>query len=283
MADEFRLDNYLARIGYRGASAADLATLKALQTAHLDAIPFEALDPFLRRPVKLDLASVQAKLVDGNRGGYCYEHNLLLRAALSAVGFAVTGLAGRVRWMSPPDSPLGPKTHMMLKVDLPEGAFLADVGFGNATPTAPLAFAPDLEQQTPHEKMRFIQIGQELTLQSRLGDKWEHIYRVAALPRVDAEFEICNWFTATHPDSPFRNNLIAARPGSNKTRITMFNDRVNIRHASGEVERRILSDVSEYCDVLSQTFGLELVGADVALALETFERNGTRGAHPFFA
>lgn len=278
----FDQNAWLRRIGYEGSRAPTLDTLQAVVAAHSSAISFENIDVLLGRPPKLDLSSLQNKMIANGRGGYCFEQNILFRAGLRSLGFDVTSLLARVVRGLPIDAPR-PATHMVLTVELPEGAFLADVGFGNATPTAPLAFAPDLEQQTPHEKMRFIQIGQELTLQSRLGDKWEHIYRVAALPRVDAEFEICNWFTATHPDSPFRNNLIAARPGSNKTRITMFNDRVNIRHASGEVERRILSDVSEYCDVLSQTFGLELVGADVALALETFERNGTRGAHPFFA
>jgi N-hydroxyarylamine O-acetyltransferase len=278
----FDQNAWLRRIGYEGSRAPTLDTLQAVVAAHSSAISFENIDVLLGRPPKLDLSSLQNKMIANGRGGYCFEQNILFRAGLRSLGFDVTSLLARVVRGLPIDAPR-PATHMVLTVELPEGAFLADVGFGNATPTAPLAFAPDLEQQTPHEKMRFIQIGQELTLQSRLGDKWEHIYRVAALPRVDAEFEICNWFTATHPDSPFRNNLIAARPGSNKTRITMFNDRVNIRHASGEVERRIVSDVSEYCDVLSQTFGLELVGADVALALETFERNGTRGAHPFFA
>jgi N-hydroxyarylamine O-acetyltransferase len=278
----FDQNAWLRRIGYEGSRAPTLDTLQAVVAAHSSAISFENIDVLLGRPPKLDLSSLQNKMIANGRGGYCFEQNILFRAGLRSLGFDVTSLLARVVRGLPIDAPR-PATHMVLTVELPEGAFLADVGFGNATPTAPLAFAPDLEQQTPHEKMRFIQIGQELTLQSRLGDKWEHIYRVAALPRVDAEFEICNWFTATHPDSPFRNNLIAARPGSNKTRITMFNDRVNIRHASGEVERRIVSDVSQYCDVLSQTFGLELVGADVALALETFERNGTRGAHPFFA
>jgi len=121
-------------------------------------------------------------------------------------------------------------------------------------------------------------------LQSRLGDRWEHIYRVVLLPRVDAEYEICNWFTASHPDSPYRSNLIAARPGSNRTRITLFNARLNVRHANGEVERRTLNDKAEYLDVLAGTFGLALTDADLAAALETVERKGTRGApHPFFA
>src|ERR1700678_4784483 len=104
MSDAFRLENYLARIGYRGATEVNRETLKALKASHLDAIPFEALDPFLHRPVRLDPASVVAKLVDSPRGGYCFEQNLLFKTALETIGFEVTGLAGRVRWMSPPDS-----------------------------------------------------------------------------------------------------------------------------------------------------------------------------------
>jgi len=173
---------------------------------------------------------------------------------------------------------------MVLRVDLPEGAFLADVGFGNLAPTAPLALSLNIEQETPHETMRFIQMGDELTLQSQLGDRWEHIYRVVALPRVDAEYEIANWFTASHPDSPYRSNLIAARPGPNKTRITMFNTRLNLRYANGEVERRILVEAAEYRAVLADMFGLRLSEADLGAALATVERRGTRGPpHPFFA
>jgi N-hydroxyarylamine O-acetyltransferase len=225
---------------------------------------------------------LQQKMIAGARGGYCFEQNILFREGLRSLGFNVTSLLARVVRGLAIDAPR-PASHMVLRIDLPDGAFHADVGFGNATPTAPLVLSPNLEQETPHEMMRFIQMDDELVLQSKLGDKWEHIYRVVALPRVDAEFEISNWFTATHPDSPFRNNLIAARPGPNRTRITMFNARVNIREASGEVERRDLSDVSEYRDVLAQTFGLNVADADLAIALETIERKGNRGPHPFFA
>lgn len=44
--------------------------------------------------------------------------------------------------------------HMVLRVDLPEVPFLADVGFGNLAPTAALKLSPLLEQDTPHEIMR---------------------------------------------------------------------------------------------------------------------------------
>src|SRR5215471_8279450 len=96
MSDKLRLDRYLARIGHGGKIAPDLATLASLHAAHVDAIPFESFDPLLGRPVPLDLASLQAKLVDSRRGGYCFEQNLLFKAALEAIGFKVTGLTGRV-------------------------------------------------------------------------------------------------------------------------------------------------------------------------------------------
>jgi N-hydroxyarylamine O-acetyltransferase len=174
--------------------------------------------------------------------------------------------------------------HMVLQVNLADGPYLADVGFGNLAPTAPLELRPDLEQETPHEVMRFIRMGDELILQSRLGEHWAHIYRVVLLPRVDAEYEICNWFTASHPESPYRSNLIAARPGAGKTRVTLFNARLTVRHANGEVERRMLANPAEYRDVLRETFGLDVSDAELAQALETMARKAAQGApHPFFA
>ena len=135
-----------------------------------------------------------------------------------------------------------PAIHMLLQVDLPEGPYLADVGFGNLAPTSALLLKPGIEQDTPHEPMRFIDVGGELTLQAKLRDTWEHIYRVIPYPRYDGEYEITNWYTGTHPDAPYQSNIIAARPGPNRTRITMFNTRVTVRHAAGEAERRQLSD-----------------------------------------
>src|ERR1700730_13859232 len=94
MSNEFRLPDYLTRIGFRGKVQPDLATLAAIHAAHVDALPFEGIDPLLSRPVKLDLASLQEKLLDRRRGGYCFEQNSLFKAALEAIGFNVTGLCG---------------------------------------------------------------------------------------------------------------------------------------------------------------------------------------------
>jgi N-hydroxyarylamine O-acetyltransferase len=281
--DNFDQEAWLKRIGYRGSRAATLETLRGLVDAHSSAISYESIDVLLDRPPQLDLVSLQRKMIAGGRGGYCFEQNMLFRGGLRSLGFEVTSLQARVVRGLAIDAPR-PMLHMVLQVDLPDGPFLADVGFGNLAPTAPLRLSPDLEQDTPHEVMRFIRMGDELTLQSRLGHRWEHIYRVVLLPRVDAEYEICNWFTASHPDSPYRRNLIAARPGPNRTRITLFNARLNMRHATGEVERRTLTHKDEYREVLIGQFGLALSDDELATALDTVARKGAHGApHPFFA
>src|SRR5712671_1318432 len=281
--EKFDQDTWLFRIGYSGPRTPVLETLRGLVDAHSAAISYESIDVLLDRPPKLDLGSLQRKMIAGGRGGYCFEQNMLFRGGLRSLGFDVTSLQVRVVRGLAIDAPR-PMLHMVLQVNLPEGLYLADVGFGNLAPTAPLKLSADLEQDTPHEVMRFTRMGDELTLQSKLGDRWEHIYRVVLLPRVDAEYEICNWFTASHPDSPYRANLIAARPGPGRTRITLFNARLNVRHANGEVERRTLADRNEYRDVLADTFGLVLSDDDLALALDTVARKGAQGApHPFFA
>jgi N-hydroxyarylamine O-acetyltransferase len=281
--ENFDQDAWLDRIGYQGPRAATLETLRGVVEAHSAAICYESIDVLLDRPPKLDLAALQRKMIGGGRGGYCFEQNMLFRAGLRSLRFDVTSLQARVVRGLAIDAPR-PMLHMVLQVNLPEGPFLADVGFGNLAPTAPLLMSADLEQDTPHELMRLIRMGDELTLQSRLGDRWAHIYRVVLLPRVDAEYEICNWYTASHPESPYRSNLIAARPGPGKTRITLFNARLSVRHSTGKVERRTLADTSEYRDVLAETFGLGLSDADLAAALETVARKGVNGApHPFFA
>ena len=256
MDREFRLDKYLARIGHNGPVAADLATLKALQTAHLDAIPFEAIDPLLRRPVKLDLASIEAKLVEGRRGGYCYEHNLLLRAALQAIGFEVTGLAGRVRWMSPPGSPLGPKTHMLLKVELADGAYLVDAGFGACLLDAPLQFKPDIEQTTALGTYRLTQSDGLFWLNAKRDGGWRTMYVFDLHPQLQADYELGNWFTSTNPTIPLTTRLIVERlSGSRRHRLV---DRaLTLEARDGEVTgERTITSADELGEVLRETFGI---------------------------
>jgi N-acetyltransferase len=123
----------------------------------------------LGRTPKLDVGAFQRKMIFGGRGGYCLEQNMLFRAGLRSLGYQITSLQGRVVRGMAIDAPR-PAIHMLLRVELAEGPYLADVGFGNLAPTSALLLRPGIEQETPHEPMRFIDVGGELTLQAKLRD-----------------------------------------------------------------------------------------------------------------
>jgi N-hydroxyarylamine O-acetyltransferase len=222
-------------------------------------------------------------MIAGGRGGYCFEQNMLFRAGLRSLGYRITSLQGRVVRGMAIDAPR-PAIHMLLQVELPEGPHLADVGFGNLAPTCALLLNPLVEQETPHEAMRFIDVGGELTLQAQLKHGWEHIYRVIPYPRYDGEYEIVNWYTGTHPDTPYQGNIIVAKPGSNRTRITMYNARVTVRDAEGRADKRWLEKDSDYHDVLHGEFGLNLSDQQIEQCVAVMKTKGTSDApHPFFA
>jgi N-hydroxyarylamine O-acetyltransferase len=257
MSNEFRLDNYLARIGHQGAVKPDLATLTALHTAHVDAIPFEGLNPLLRRPVHLDLPSVQAKLVDSRRGGYCFEQNALFKAALENIGFTVTGLCARVRWMAAGDSPLGPKVHMLLKVDLPEGPYIADVGFGVCVMDSPLQFQTEIEQRTAMGTYRISETNALFSISAKQPNGWRTMYVFDLVPQIQSDYELGNYFTSTSPSTPFTSTLIMERVAADG-RYKLANRRLTIEGRDGEVRsEHTIESAGELGQVLHQTFNVE--------------------------
>ncbi len=251
------IDAYFARIGYRGERTASLGTLRAIHALHPGAIPFENMDPLLGLPVPLELDSLQTKMIDRRRGGYCFEQNTLFQAVLERLGFSVTSLAGRVVWRLPPDKPPNPRNHMLLKIDLDEGPFIADVGFGGLLFAAPLNLRVGLEQQTTAGAFRFREEGILLTLEALTGSGWQDVYRFTLEPQLPVDSLVANWFTATHPTSRFRNNLVAERLTA-EMRISLFNRRLTRRYAGGALEETILETPKHLARALEDEFSLEL-------------------------
>jgi N-hydroxyarylamine O-acetyltransferase len=248
------LDAYLRRVGHDGPLAPTLDVLRALHLRHPMAIPFENLDTFLHRRVPLDLPSVQAKLVAGRRGGYCFEQNLLFRAVLRAIGFRVSALAARVVWGQPPDA-VTPRTHMLLRVVADDGVRIADVGFGGATLTAPLCLDDAAPQATPHGVFRLRRDGSVLIEEMRLGDVWQQLYRFELTESADVDHEVANHYVSTWPASHFRHRLIVAKPAATG-RAVLMNDRLTLYGAEGTAVRRTLASAADAADVLDHLFGI---------------------------
>lgn len=253
---EFRLDAYLARIGYAGPRTATLDTLQAVHALHPAAIPFENLNPLQGWPVKLDMDSLQAKLVAGGRGGWCFEHNTLFRHALEALGFSVTSLGARVLWNALPSNPVGPRSHMLLLVNLGGTYYIADTGFGGNVLTAPLRLEPHIEQPTPHEPHRLIPIENGFVLEALLGGQWMALYRFTLEPQFPSDYEVSNWYLCNHPSSFFRQILIAARATS-EGRYALRNNNLAIHRTNG-TEKRTLADAAALRASLENDFRIRL-------------------------
>lgn len=256
LLDTINLDAYFQRIGYRGDVSPTLETLQAIHLHHAIAIPFENLTPLLKQPVLLDLKSLEKKLIHDRRGGYCFEQNLLLRSMLIALGFKVKNLAARVLWNIPEDS-ITPRSHMLLQVEIDGKSYLADVGFGGLTQTAPLSLTPNIEQQTPHEPFRLVADNQIYTLQAKLGHKWKALYRFDLQEQHLPDYEVSNWYVSTHPNSRFVTGLMAARPDVD-CRHSLLNNHLTTRYLDGRTERQILENVTEFRAVLEDLFCLQL-------------------------
>jgi N-hydroxyarylamine O-acetyltransferase len=259
------LDAYRRRIGYAGPLAPTLETLRALQELHPAAIPFEALDVLTGRGVDISPQAVDAKLIAAGRGGYCYEQNGLFKRVLQAIGFEVEGLIARVNWNAPADAPLRPPSHMALRVTIDGAAWLADVGFGSCVPTAPLRLDTGEPQPTAHETFRLVPAGGEVQLEAEIAGRWAPVYRLLPSPMLDTDYELANWYTATHPESHFRHRLIVTRTTPD-ARHMLAGARLTVRSASGETERRFL-DADEIEHELAARFLLP-VEADWRPVLE---------------
>jgi N-hydroxyarylamine O-acetyltransferase len=258
MADDFRLDDYLARIGFAGPAAPDHVTLAALHAAHVAAIPFENLDPLLGRPVSLGIATLQEKMVSRRRGGYCFEQNTLFRAALEAIGFHVTGLAGRVRWMSPPGDPPGPRTHMLLRVDVAgQGPWLADVGFGGCLLDRPLRLDAGFEQRTLAGTYRLTEGDGLYALSARQAGGWRTMYVFDLRPQERSDYEMANWFTSTNPSHVLVQNLVMERVAGGR-RHKLVNRRLVVEESGGcSIEGRNVESAGELGRLLRETFMVE--------------------------
>jgi N-hydroxyarylamine O-acetyltransferase len=190
----FDLGAYLERIGLRGRPG-----IAEIHRAHVTSIPFENFDPRRLKPVSLELGDLQQKLITERRGGYCFEHNLVLKAALEALGAQVEPILARVGDRGTERS----RTHLLLRVSWDGQVWHADAGFGRGTLLTPIPFGPGDEQVQDGWRFRVIADGPELVLQMAREGEWIDGYTFVPEPVPLVDIETSNWYTATHPRSRF--------------------------------------------------------------------------------
>lgn len=257
-----QLQAYLARIGLEGPVSADLATLDAIVRAHVRSIPFENLDVQLGRPLTTDPAAAFAKLVEAQRGGWCYEHNGVLGAALAAIGFDVTRLSAGVMRQVRGDEAMG--SHLCLLVEC-EGPQLVDAGFGSwLGAPVPLRQGEWLHDPLPvalgHAEDGLWRVSVSL---GPTAMSYDFVAEAADEAQLAA---LCAW-QASDPASVFVQNLTAQRRAEGA--YLMLRGKVlSVVTTSGE-ERRELGSALDLVETLREVFLLDVPeAADLWPAIE---------------
>lgn len=250
-------DTYLAQLTPETQPVADWDTLCQLQLAHTCTHAFQSLSTVLHQPISLELDAVYQKVVVQRQGGYCYELNGLFGQLLRHLGYSVRPITGHVVHDNQPDTPHA-RTHMALLVNVAGADCLVDVGFGGQVPTAPLRLHQRSSQATPHGHYRIKPYQHSLVLSTQQQGQWQMLYAFDLHTQHPIDLEVGNWFVSTHPQSPFRQRLMAARTEPGGKRHSLLNQRYSVHNIGQASEHHPLHNADEILQLLQQVFLLKL-------------------------
>jgi len=208
------LDSYLSRLGLERPLPPTIDTLRRVHVAHHAAFTFNNVAMQRRDAVLIDPESIMAKFLGPDGGGYCFEQNTLLGAALRELGFDVTMLLGRV---GPPDKRL--LNHMLLRVEAEGQPFIADVGYGGESPLEPVPLRDGARVTQDGIDYSVRRDAHHWRLSMHYGDVTEELYEFVDAPFTAGDVEIANHYIATHPNSIFRRTLTIQRVTSEERLI----------------------------------------------------------------
>jgi N-hydroxyarylamine O-acetyltransferase len=143
------VSGYLRRLHIDDPGPPSADGLRTLHRAHVERIPYEAIEIQLGKPTTVDPYEAADRIVRRHRGGYCYHLNGAFSLLLDALGYDVTWHRAGVQNRSAP-SPPGARiaNHLALTVRDHDGTWLVDVGLGDAL-HEPLPLAEGRYRQGP--------------------------------------------------------------------------------------------------------------------------------------
>ena len=144
---------------------------------------------------------------------------------------------------------------MALVLELDGRQWVCDLGFGRFGIRAPICLDDlDRELVQGYDRFRLSRSGQAVYhLSAKVDSDWVDQFEFDLSPQEWVDFEPANYYTSTHPESLFVNNLVVLRFTDNG-RIILWNDRLKIIDRDQVTERSVSPD--ELPAVLLSEFGL---------------------------
>ena len=252
------LNAYFARIGYNGSREPTLETLRDVQWCHLQTIPYENLDVHIADKVSINPVDIQRKMIFEGRGGYCFEQNIYAMWVLRALGFNVTPVMGRTRWMKPADI-MTPLAHIILKVKFENDLYIFDVGFFMLC--YPLKVNTEEEQPTALETYRIVyqSTTDSYMNQVLLAGEWKDLYVFTLTESYPCDWDIGNFYVSKCNTFILYNYIVVSCPQGGY-RYTLVNNVLTERNVvSGEppIDTEIKTE-AEYLRVLREVFKIKI-------------------------
>jgi len=250
------LDLYFKRTNYTKTPRVDLQTLQDLHLLHLQHIPYENIDVFCHRAVKLDAEALTQKILLRERGGYCFEQNGLFLMVLTELGFKCHANLARVHRNRPEP---GGRTHQINFVDVEGHRWLCDVGFGGSAFRQPLVLQPNVE---------FEQLGELYRLQEndvhgfylfkKIEEEWYPLYTFKVEPALAIDIEMANFYTSNSSQYVFWDSIMGTRMTS-QGRVTLSDHTFKCFDlVKGNLERETVTDFAAYLGNLQKHLGVQL-------------------------
>ncbi len=250
------VDRYLATVGVAAAEPS-VALADALVRAHVDALPFSSLSVRLGEDLPLHLESVHERLVTRRRGGYCFEHNLLMYEVLTELGFATRMYLGRVLLSGNPHPGL---THRVTVVRVDGADYLVDVGFGPQGATAAVPFDGTAVGR-PWRQVRLVERAEGGYLaQYGVDGQFADMYRFELAQYGASDCEVGHFYSHRHPQSHFVTTLVASRLLADETRSLRNLDYWVLR--PGGTTRSVVDSAGELERILVDEPGFDATGPE---------------------
>jgi len=248
-------EQYLKRINYTGGLEPNIALLSELQKRHLLNIPFENLDIHYKKHIELNIESIYKKIVEDNRGGFCYELNGLFYELLLSLNFEAKRISARVYTDETDYSP--EFDHFAIIVKIGNVEYLTDVGFGEFSfkPLELILGKPQKDHRANYVIDKYDEHYFRVNKMEKGKLKPEYIFTTLARDFMDYK-KMCEFHQSDSRSNFMKKRLISLATESG--RITITNNILKVRK-NNLVEERILNNETEFENELWDNFRIKIV------------------------
>lgn len=253
---------YWEKIGVAPPSICDEQALDRIIFAHQCAIPFENLDACdYQKPISLGIEDLFAKIIEGQRGGYCFELNALFNALLVSAGFSATPCFAR----SLKDRGFTqPVAHRASIVQVYGRKYFCDVGYGGPAPSCamPLAHGAEIAsrgqvfriERAEEPWWRILYCGKALGKKGREQREPEPVLAFMDAVQDEVDFVALSLYCSTHPTSIFaRQRMLNRRTPDGSVSVA---GNVFTRVTASGKERKEIASEEDFRALALDEFGI---------------------------